>query len=64
MKTKMLGQVFTPNHIVQKMLKMVDYDLSKDLTNIKIIDNSCGDGAFLQEIVQILIEKYGLKARK
>lgn len=64
MKTKILGQVFTPNHIVQKMLKMVDYDLSKDLTDIKIIDNSCGNGAFLQEIVQILIEKYGLKAKK
>lgn len=45
------GRVYTPKFIVCNILDMVGYN---DLHIIKknIIDNSCGDGAFLQEIVR------------
>ena len=45
------GQVFTPEYIVNEMLDNISY--TSDLILEKhIIDNSCGDGAFLIEIVK------------
>lgn len=45
-------QVFTPEHIVTQMLNKVGYVPSNNISNKHIIDNSCGDGAFLAEIVE------------
>ncbi len=44
------GQVFTPDYIVNNMLDFCGYD-GKSILNKHVIDNSCGDGAFLQRIV-------------
>ena len=45
------GEVFTPNFLVNIILEQIDYN--KNNANIlqkHIIDNSCGNGAFLCEI--------------
>lgn len=49
-KQKTIGQVFTPQFIVSAMLDYCGYSGS-DVVRKHIIDNSCGDGAFLKEIV-------------
>lgn len=56
-KKKELGQVFTPKKLVEDMLNFVDYTGSKILKK-HIIDNSCGDGAFLIEIVKKYIDEH------
>lgn len=45
-------QVFTPGRIVTQMLNKVGYVPSNDICDKHIIDNSCGDGAYLVEIVE------------
>jgi adenine-specific DNA-methyltransferase len=50
-KIKNLGQVYTPEHIVNDMLDLVGYNGATILRK-HIIDNSCGNGAFLTEIVE------------
>ncbi|MCD8041327.1 MAG: SAM-dependent methyltransferase [Clostridia bacterium] len=47
---KLSGQVYTPNFIVQNILDMSGY-YGKNILQKHVIDNSCGDGAFLTEIV-------------
>lgn len=47
-------QIFTPSHVVKKMLDLIGYKGSIILDK-KIIDISCGDGAFLAEILDRLI---------
>ena len=47
---KIKGRVYTPNYMVKNVLDMVKYD-SRDILKKHVIDNSCGDGAFLCEIV-------------
>lgn len=42
-------QVFTPEELVQNMLEIVGY--KKNIVGKKILENSCGEGAFLVEIV-------------
>lgn len=49
-KVKKQGQVYTPLSIVKLMLDSVGYEGCKILKK-HIIDNSCGDGAFLTESV-------------
>lgn len=44
------GQVFTPNNIVKLILDYSEY-FGPSILNKHIIDNSCGDGAFLIEII-------------
>lgn len=44
------GQVFTPTYIVDNMLDFCGYN-STDVLKKHIIDNSCGDGAFLCVVV-------------
>ena len=56
MKHKTLGQVFTPEWIVKEILDLVRFR-GKNLLDKKIIDPSCGDGAFLKEIVSRIIDK-------
>lgn len=48
-KTK--GQVFTPHHIVTVMLDTCGYTRGNILRK-HIIDNSCGNGAFLRQVVE------------
>lgn len=43
-------QIFTPNDIVKIMLNEIGY--TDNILDKKIIDNSCGDGSFLIEIVR------------
>jgi len=44
------GRVYTPDYIVNNILDLCDYRGDKILGK-HIIDNSCGDGAFLVEVV-------------
>ncbi len=55
-KIKKLGEVFTPNYLVKNILNFVDY--KDNILEKHIIDNSCGNGAFLIEIVQRYCDKY------
>lgn len=51
------GQVFTPDYLVKNILDESGYTGSEILRK-HCIDNSCGDGAFLCEIVRRYIEAY------
>ena len=48
---KRTGQIFTPNNIVEEMLNTVGYD-GLDIVNKHVMENSCGNGAFLCEVVK------------
>ncbi|MDR0957420.1 MAG: N-6 DNA methylase [Candidatus Nomurabacteria bacterium] len=48
-KIKHNGEIFTPSYLVKNMLDFVGY--VDDIEQKHIIDNSCGEGAFLIEIV-------------
>jgi len=55
-RTKKDGQIFTPNPLVCIILDAAGYsEVQRDLELYDIIDNSCGDGAFLMEVVRRLI---------
>ena len=61
--TKRNGQVFTPRYIVEMMLDFCGY---KD-TNIlckHLMDNSCGDGAFLCSSVAITKRYLGIRQQE
>lgn len=49
------GQVFTPDYIVANILDLCGY-FGKKILEKQIIDNSCGDGAFLCQVVSRYIE--------
>lgn len=53
---KKQGQVYTPLFIVQLILTMSGY-CGKSILDKHVIDNSCGNGAFLKEIVKIYCEE-------
>lgn len=54
-KKKLLGQIYTPIHIVEKILKDTGfYEL--DFGAQTILDPACGDGRFLISIAQYIIE--------
>ena len=46
-------QIFTPKNIVMFMLDSIEYN--NDIFGKYIIDNSCGDGSFLVEVVSRFI---------
>lgn len=48
---KNVGRVYTPDFIVANILDLAGY-AGKDILKKKVIDNSCGDGAFLTEVVK------------
>ena len=50
-KEKRLGQIFTPQYLVEDILDFAGYSNSDNILGKHVIDNSCGDGAFLSEIV-------------
>lgn len=54
---KQSGQVFTPAFLVNAILDTAGYN-GENIVNKHIIDNSCGDGAFLCEIVRRYIANY------
>ncbi len=52
---KELGQVFTPSYIVEELLNFCNYNLlmyNNQILRKHIIDNSCGEGGILCEIVE------------
>lgn len=50
--SKTLGNIYTPSHIVEMMLDYAGYVASPHIRKKHVIDNSCGDGAFLKEILR------------
>ena len=55
-KHKSLGQVYTPDWIVDEILDNVGYT-SERILNATILEQSCGDGAFLKRIVTLFIQE-------
>lgn len=53
---KKLGQIYTPSHIVAKMLDDVGY-VGADIVGKSILDPACGDGRFLVQVVERIIEQ-------
>jgi len=51
---KNLGNIYTPEYIVKMILDIVDYK-GEHILHKTIMEPSCGDGAFLKEIVSRLI---------
>jgi SAM-dependent methyltransferase len=49
-RVKSTGEVFTPTHTVQRILNNLPQDLFEDPTKT-FLDNSCGDGQFLGEVL-------------
>jgi type I restriction-modification system DNA methylase subunit len=58
----LFGQVYTPDEVIDYILTRVGYTVSAELKNKKIIDISCGSGAFILRAANILIKN--LKNRK
>lgn len=54
-KEKADGRIYTPRHIVQNILDLSGY-VGERILKKHVIDNSCGDGAFLTEIIRRYIE--------
>lgn len=50
------GDVFTTPEVVKYMLDLVGYIPEHDLSHIKILEPSCGEGEFIVEIAQRLID--------
>ncbi len=50
-KEKLKGRFYTPLYIVENILDLANYS-GENIRKKHIIDNSCGDGAFLTEIVR------------
>lgn len=63
MKIKDFGQVFTPINIVNDVLDAAGYQ-GENVLKKHVIDNSCGDGAFLVEIIRRYINAYEKKNNK
>ena len=57
-KEKQIGQVFTPDYLVQDILDVTGYNSSNSILKKHIIDNSCGNGAFLTEVVRRYCEAH------
>lgn len=61
LRIKQTAEVFTPTSLVQKMLDKLeqqDSTLFSDPTKM-FLDNSCGDGQFLSEVIIRKIERSG-----
>lgn len=51
-ESKTYGRVYTPKFLVDVILNHTEYTSYDNIVGKHIIDNSCGDGAFLTEIVR------------
>jgi hypothetical protein len=49
-RVKATGEVFTPTELVREMLEQIPIDQFTDLAKT-FLDNSCGDGQFLGEVL-------------
>jgi hypothetical protein len=49
-RVKATGEVFTPTPLVQEILNQISQDQFSD-PNKTFLDNSCGDGQFLSEVI-------------
>ncbi len=67
-KEKRLGQIFTPQYLVCEILDFAGYTISGNILGKHVIDNSCGDGAFLREVVRrycvAYINDHGARRKK
>jgi len=52
----LLGQVYTPDEVIDYILNHVGYTSDADLKNKRIIDISCGSGAFILRAANTLIK--------
>lgn len=50
LRVKSTGEVFTPTPLVQEILEHLPQDIWND-SNKTFLDNSCGDGQFLSEVL-------------
>ena len=50
--SKAYGRVYTPKYLVKQILDCTSYNTYANVIGKHIIDNSCGDGAFLVEITK------------
>ena len=50
------GRIYTPEFIVRNILDLANY--KGDILEKNIIDNSCGDGAFLKEVINRYCESF------
>ena len=57
-ESKTYGRVYTPHYLVNLILDQTRYNTSYNVIGKHIIDNSCGDGAFLAEIVKRYCELF------
>ena len=55
-KIKKMGQVFTPDYIIEKLLDEIGY-CGINIINKKILEPSFGDGRIIKHIVSRLINK-------
>ena len=58
MNIKDKGQIFTPSYIVNHLLDLSGYKVGKKILRKHIIDNSCGNGAILSEVVDRYCQSY------
>jgi len=63
LRTKQTAEVFTPTKLVQEMLDGMNQELFENPEKT-FLDNSCGDGQFLSEIVIRKMEQSGCDLEK
>jgi hypothetical protein len=61
LRTKETAEVFTPTNLVQRILDDIELENNDSFTDWtkSYMDNSCGDGQFLSEVVIRKIERSG-----
>lgn len=52
----LFGEVFTRRWVVEAILDLVGYTADRDLTRAKILEPSCGTGAFILPIIERLLD--------
>ena len=57
------GKVYTPPQIVDTMLDLADYSGDRIL-NLRVMENSCGEGAFILKMAERYCEEYHRKHGK
>lgn len=57
------GRVYTPDYLVRTILDFGNY-IGENIVGKHVIDNSCGDGAFLREITERYCQQYHGKSLK
>ncbi len=66
LRVKKTAEIFTPRHLVVEILDKLENDNSELFTDPTktFIDNSCGDGEFLGEIIIRKMERSGCSLRQ